>query len=73
MEIIWCNIPFDVEGEFIMYTPAKLTADPYYSSEATGGYFEPTSIKYDNKEIINDLPDIVVDFISRIVESQQMP
>ena len=33
-----------VSGEYTPYTPARITADPYYSRPAEGGIFEEPTI-----------------------------
>jgi len=66
------NRTLDVEIQYslVLYSPAKLTADPYYSSPADGGYCEDFNFKVTSATIYNDEGNVVKDTFTK-TELQQ--
>ncbi len=60
----------DVTYEYEAYVPAKLTADPYDSHDAEGGWCEVLTVKLDGKDITDLIGEDRVNEISeRIAET----
>jgi len=57
---------FAVEGNYQPFTPAKLTADPYYSHPPEGGEWNDYRIMMGDVDLTDWLRDTVVD---RIIEA----
>jgi hypothetical protein len=60
----------DVSYEYEKYVPAKLTADPYDSHDAEGGWCEVLTVKLDGKDITDLMGEERVNELSeKIAES----
>ena len=64
--IMYQGVEFEVEGEYTPKRPAKLTADPYYSTPPEGGNFEELHIKHNGVELYNLLDSSVCNAIEEI-------
>lgn len=67
-EIEWCTIPFSVGGVYIEEAPGVTEGDPDSCYPAEGGYFEVDGIYYNSVDVIDLLPDSIIDRITEIVE-----
>lgn len=66
--VLYHGIEFEVEGEYVPHIPAKLTADPYYSTPPEGGYFEELYIKHKGEDITDLLDCHVQNAIEQIAQ-----
>ena len=54
--LLFRGVSLDVEGTYTQYVPARLTADPYYSTPAEGGIDE-LYVKLDGVDVTDWLTD----------------
>lgn len=66
------GMTFQVSGEWVPYVPERITADPYNSVPAEGGYFEETVIKHDGIDMYPLLSDSVLDRICTQFEKEYL-
>jgi hypothetical protein len=64
--VTYGGIEFEVEGEYLPYTPARITADPYYSEPPDGGYFEEFDVLIGGNSIFEMLTEATVEKIEEL-------
>ena len=60
------NLEFDLFGDYEPYIPAKLTADPYDSHPAEGGYFEIDKVLLDGADVYGLLNDETLEALGEL-------
>jgi hypothetical protein len=55
--VTYKGFDFELYGDYEPYIPAKLTADPYDSHPAEGGYFEIDKVLLDGIDVYDLLND----------------
>lgn len=66
------NITFTFVGrDYVPYSPAHITADPYYSVDEEGGYFEDYDILLGDTDVTEILSDDVIEEVVRKAEEER--
>lgn len=69
-DIEYNGITFQFSGQWIPYVPPKITADPYNSEPAEGGYFDDWKIVYNGHDWTDSLSEDVINGIIKLAERE---
>ena len=64
--VTYQGFDFELYGDYEPYIPAKLTADPYDSHPAEGGYFEIDKVLLDDVDVCDLLHEDVLEALGEL-------
>jgi len=64
--VTYKDFDFELRGDYEPYIPAKLTADPYDSHPAEGGYFEIDKVLLDGADVYGLLNDETLEALGEL-------
>lgn len=72
VEVEYESVTYRVTGEMVGYVPARITADPYYSSPEEGGYIEDMRVHLGGFDITEHLAEEVTIEIGNLAYGQAL-